>query len=84
MGERNLLLTYFNNFNSKRTLVSKNMPKVLPSIQNRTKSLEHFYGGFMDLWPCLFTTKLNYSSEVNLINREDLTIDHVHTYDHPH
>ena len=29
MGERNLLLTYFNNFNFKRTLVSKNMAKVL-------------------------------------------------------
>ena len=37
------------------------MPEFWRSIPNQAKSLEHFMAIFIDLWPCLFTTKLSYT-----------------------
>ena len=43
------------------TLFPKNGPKFWHSIPNQAKSLEYFYSVFVDLCPCLYTTKLSYT-----------------------
>jgi hypothetical protein len=46
MGDKLLLIPYFDNFDFQCTLFPKNAPKFRRSIPNQAKLLEHFYGRF--------------------------------------
>ena len=61
MGDKLLLMPYFDNFDFQCTLFSKNAPKFWSPIPNQAKLQEIFMAVFIDIWPCLFTTKLSYA-----------------------
>ena len=54
MGDKLLLIPYFDNFDFQCTLFPKNPPKFWRSIPNQA-------GTFLDLWHCMFSTKLSYT-----------------------
>ena len=62
MGDKLLLIPYIDNFGFQCALFSENAPKFWRLIPNQAKLLEPiFMAVSIDLWPCLFTTKLSYA-----------------------
>ena len=74
MGDKLLLIPYFDNFDFQCTLFSKNEPKFWCPIPNQTKSLKYFYGrlwAFGLTFSPLNSTTIIYSSEVTLKQNVD-------------